>query len=170
MGCRIIVGGSVRLSEGAYVKAQDIPLLEMFVVDPNDPNEVSFIPKGMKAEDLFSTEGDEDEYSAWAKNTYDSKGERWLFGCSRHDDDWWNAKHDLLPGGLASLKDRPGLDVILAYEERGQKLESVWKIEKGSWTQAEPLPKLADAPAKLIASGNYEDALGEIRTLLVKGT
>jgi hypothetical protein len=170
MGSRIIVCGSVGLSAAAYAKAQDIPLLEVFVMDPNDPDGASFVPKGMKAEDIFSTNGGEDdEYRAWSKNTYDPVEERWLFGCSLHDDDWWNAKHDLLPSSLANLKDRPNLDVILAYEEWSKKLESAWKIDLASWSAVDPIPKLPDGLGSLIADGVYEEALGEIRRLLAQG-
>lgn len=169
MGNRIIVCGSVHLSAGAYAKAQDTPLLEMFVADPNDPDGVSFVPKGMTAEEIFATDVGDDEYRAWARNTYERATERWIFGCSMHDDDWWNAKHDLLPGGLATVKDRPGLDVVLAYDDGARRLESAWKVERGSWTSVEPLPKLAHTFARLMADGKYEDALDEVRALVAQG-
>jgi hypothetical protein len=169
MGSRIIVCGSVKLSAEAYAKAHDTPLLEMFVVDPDDPDGCSFVPQSMKPDELFSAASHEAAHRAWSRNSYDPVEERWLFGCSFHEDDWWNPKHDLLPGGLARLKDRAGEDVILAYEEGSKKLDSVWKVDEGRWSHVDPMPELPDALATLIADRAYTEALAEVQRLVRQG-
>jgi hypothetical protein len=151
MGSRIIVCGSVKLSAEAYAKAHDTPLLEMFVVDPDDPDGCSFVPQSMKPDELFSAASHEAAHRAWSRNSYDP------------------VEHDLLPGGLARLKDRAGEDVILAYEEGSKKLDSVWKVDEGRWSHVDPMPELPDALATLIADRAYTEALAEVQRLVRQG-
>jgi len=154
MGNRIILCGRIHLSPQAFARAQEMSVLELFVVEPDDP--VSAHPRAIRAKDLFSTQ--DKDHSKWARNTYDPKSRSWLFSCSLHDDDWFNADPTLLTRGLAALKDEQEMDVVFALVEWSRQLEAAWVIQPGTYSIVEALPALPEATAGLLVDGNIEDA------------
>jgi hypothetical protein len=157
---RIILCGRVHLSSSAFARAQDLPMLEMFVVDPDD--DVSAHPKGITAKELFSSR--ERQYRKWARNTHVNGS--WLFGCSLHDDDWFNADTERLVQALASTKDQDEVDAVFAFVEWRKQLETAWIVRRGSWMAIESLPELPEPVAGLLLDGKLEEAERAIGSIL----
>lgn len=168
MGGRTILCGGIHLSNAAFKKAQETPLLEMSVMASDDPDEIDVVMKGVKAKDLFAT--DDDEYRQWAKNHYDAKAKQWVFGVSLHDDDLPNANTDGLFKSLSELKDEAGTDFVVALAEWSGQLEMAWRIDKGSGAEIKDLPKLPKNISSLIAEGKYEEAVGKVSVLMLKAS
>jgi hypothetical protein len=169
MGGRTILCGGIRLSNAAFKKAQETPLMEMTFMASDDPDEIDVVMKGVKAKDLFSP-GRDDEYREWAKNDYDAGAKLWVFGVSLHDDELPNANTDGLFKSLSKLKDKPGTDFVVAVTEGH--LSQAWRIDQGGGAEIdyEDLPKIPSALSSLIFKARYDEAVGKVSALLTKGS
>lgn len=152
MGYRYYLCGSVRLSKVAWKRAQTMPLLKMCFVD----EEGGVTMQGVSAERLFAGG---DEYQQWAVNSYDEATQRWVFGCSLHDDDWDNADEAPLAKALKKLKDLPGEDLVLVAHDWEWKLARAWRVEVGKAAALKKLPRLMGAASEHLFAGRYEKAL-----------
>lgn len=169
MGDRTILCGCIHLSEAAFKKAQNTPLMKMSFMASNDPDECDVVMKGVKAKDLFASQGD--EYARWAKNAYDKKKTRWVFGVSLHDDDLPNANTDDLPKKLAALKDRAGTDFVVAWGQWSERLQQAWRIGKTRGAEMETLPdEVPKSVAKLMVAAKYAEAMEKLSPLLAEAS
>lgn len=155
MGYRYYLCGTMRLSKSAWERAQKTPFLTMCFVDDN----FDVTMQGVDAARLFSAS---DQYQQWAVNSYDEKTQRWVFGCSLHDDDWDNAEVAPLPRALKKVKDLPGTDLVLVAHDWQWDVARAWQVEVGKVIELKQLPKLEGATSKQLFAGNYEKALASL--------
>lgn len=138
-------------------------MLEMFAADPDDS--ISAHPQSITAKELFSPQ--DKPYQKWARNTYDPRSRSWLFGCSLHDDDWFNADPKQLINALADTKDEGDVDVVFAFVEWRKQLEAAWIVRPGSYSTVEALPALPEPAGDLLLEGNLEEAERTIGSAVV---
>jgi len=156
VGSRVVFAGRIRLSEIAFARAQQTPMLELFVFDDDD----NCSTRAYTATELFTDR--DGTYRGWARNRYDSASNSWLFSCSLHDDDWDNA-NDAFAKTLPSLKDLPGEDFVFAFRDWNTTIDRAWRLDREGCIELEPAWRLPHDLAHHMLVGEIDVAEPAIR-------